>query len=514
MYDLSLILGIIFIISLLFSFLSLNSKMSAMELVNNMGIGWNMGNTFDCYSPFEEIINPNDSITLWGNSIPTKDLIINIKKYGIKTIRLPITWMNFMDKYNKVNIEWISKIQEIVEWIINLNMYCIINIHHDGSPGNWLSEGIVAKNKYIFLWTQISNKFKDYNEQLIFESMNDIEFLSGDNYDFKTLFDFNQAFVNIIRNSGGNNFYRLLIISGMNKEIPLTCSQGYKIPIDPANKLAVSIHYHVPSQFCLEPDDNPWTWTDDIGEVHIVEPMTTWGKENDYNDMISYFETIKETFLDKGIPVIITEVSTLTEQKKDPSSIREFLHAHFSMVSDYKGIMSCLWDVSNKKMGESNFYDRENNKWYDEEIGKMFKKISRGKYVKPTEFYYITNSQTETKLSPQGYLNINIGKQKVNRVIFNVKISENPSYVGFGIASNDNNENWVGEIVRGEIGKKQYDGTFSFEVDISNKDYNDFIEIQIWWGFEYIISVNYLTVEYKENRLCIDYKSYKKALSY
>ena len=70
--------------------------------------------------------------------------------------------------------------------------------------------------------------------------------------------------------------------------------------------------------------------------------------------------------------IIIVEVNILTEQKKDPDSIRKFLFSHFSMSSSYDGIMSCLWDTSNKKIGDMNHYDRENDKWYDEKI-RIFK---------------------------------------------------------------------------------------------------------------------------------------------
>ena len=43
-------------------------------------------------------------------------------------------------------------------------MYFIINVHHDGKKGNWLSQGIDSKEKYEILWEQIGNEFKDFNE--------------------------------------------------------------------------------------------------------------------------------------------------------------------------------------------------------------------------------------------------------------------------------------------------------------------------------------------------------------
>ena len=72
---------------------------------------------------------------------------MNLKKFGFKTIRFPVTWMHFMDKSGKVSSDWMLRVKEVIDWIINLNMYCILNLHHDGTPTNWLSKGLESKDK-------------------------------------------------------------------------------------------------------------------------------------------------------------------------------------------------------------------------------------------------------------------------------------------------------------------------------------------------------------------------------
>ena len=67
----------------------------------------------------------------------------------------------------------------------------------------------------------------------------------------------------------------------INKDFDLSCSKAYKIPIDPVNKFAISIHYYSPSPFTVEKDDNPWNVTNELG-VQIIKPLTKWGDENDY----------------------------------------------------------------------------------------------------------------------------------------------------------------------------------------------------------------------------------------
>jgi endoglucanase len=74
-------------------------------------------------------------------------MIKSIKKAGFKTIRLPVTWMYYFDNFSNVSSKWMSIIKEVVDWIINSNMYCILNVHHDGDAGNWLSKGINVKGK-------------------------------------------------------------------------------------------------------------------------------------------------------------------------------------------------------------------------------------------------------------------------------------------------------------------------------------------------------------------------------
>ena len=505
-------LAIFLLISILLSLKSFISKRSAIQIVNDMGQGWNLANTFDSFTPLEKITNPDDQITFFGNPIPTELMVTRIKKYGFKTVRLPVTWMNFIDESDNVNSEWMSRVREVVDWIINANMYCIINIHHDGVNENWLSEGLKARNKYIKLWSQIADEFKFYDDHLIFESMNEVEYKIGDNYDYLTLLNLTQAFVDTVRNSGGNNDIRLLLISGMDANLELSSSSEYRFPIDPSRKLAISLHYYLPSQFAIEPDDNPWYWIDN-GIIREIPSMKTWGTDNNYKDLVSNFEAMKKLFVDKGIAVIISEIGVLTEQQKEPESIREYLYATFSLSADYNGIMACLWDTSKKTAGDMNYFNREEDLWYDEKIKDNFKKISKGKYVKPTDFYVITNTETVDNVDESGSLVLNIGVKKVITIIFNANISTKILYdVGFGISTYNKYGGANEEGITGSEGKKQYDGSYTFTIDATNKEYYSIVKISKWWGNEHIV-LNYLTLVFEEEDIFFNYKEYKKVFN-
>ena len=493
---------IVFGVSILITVLSIKINITAMDIVNDMGMGYNLANTFDSYSDYKEINSPEEQITLWGNKVPTKELFIKIKQYGFKTIRFPVTWLHFIDEAGKVNPEWMCRVKEVVDWIIKEKMYCILNIHYDGKKGFWLSKGVAVKDRFKNLWHEISNEFKNYNKYLIFESMNDIEYDNG-NYDYLTLVTLTQAFIDTVRNSGGKNGDRLLILSGANKDFDLTCSKDYKMPIDPSNKFAISIHYYLPSPFTIENDDEPWEG---------VTPMTEWGTENSYKEMFTYFQTMKEYYIDKGIPIVITETGVVTEQKKEPKSIRDFLFFEFSLAMSSNGIMACLFDNSDKENGGMNFYDRENDKWFDEGIGENFKKIYQEKFPKPTDYFILSNRETVTTCITDGNMKINIGLKKVMKVIFNVKITAEHTYsVGYGLCTNDKNGKFSGRNVFGESGTIIQDGTYTYNIDVSNEDFNSYVEIQKWWG-QSNATLNYLTLEYDKKYTIFDFNSYKKNL--
>ena len=65
-YVLPICLILVIGISILIIFLSLRKKKTAKEIVNEMGIGWNLGNTFDCFDISRKFNSPDEQITAWG----------------------------------------------------------------------------------------------------------------------------------------------------------------------------------------------------------------------------------------------------------------------------------------------------------------------------------------------------------------------------------------------------------------------------------------------------------------
>ena len=164
MNSLYVILPIILLVSLILDYLYEMKKKNSFEIVREMGMGYNIANTFDSFSYYDILETPDEQIGLNGNIAPTKNMIKKIKKYGFKTIRIPVTWMHFIDGEGNIKSEWMARIKEAIDLIIKEKLFCILNIHNDGIYLGWLTDGVESKSRYINIWRQIANEFKDYNE--------------------------------------------------------------------------------------------------------------------------------------------------------------------------------------------------------------------------------------------------------------------------------------------------------------------------------------------------------------
>ena len=303
---------IILILNIFFNFQFMTYKKTTFEQINDMGIGYNLGKTFNCC---HTISDNNSEIDFWGTILPNKKVIKRIKSYGFKTIRFQVAYMNITSESEIIDPDWIKGVKKIVDWIISYGLYCILCINQEKEF--WIKEKIYILDKYSNFWKQIANEFMDYDEHLIFEIKNEIMSVDESFHRVTTyvvLLDVIQIFVDSIRNSTGFNIERLLVIPEVGTELEVINNYQYIMPIDPSNKTAVSINYYFPSEFI------PYYMPDSvicqykyISMVYGVRPLSNWGSEDNYKKTLEYFENIKNLFLDKGIPVIIDEAAILTK---------------------------------------------------------------------------------------------------------------------------------------------------------------------------------------------------------
>lgn len=346
--------------------------MTTMELTKDMGLGINLGNTLESFGDW--IDQWGDGTvksyeTAWGSPEITQEMIEGYAKEGFGTLRVPVAWSNMMGDNYTINQQYIERVKQIVGWAMDSGLYVIMNIHHDG---NWFAGFSTDKDtcmtKYTRVWEQLTEAFKDYDDHLIFESLNeegnwdDIWNKYGGSSDadkkkaFDLLNEINQKFVDIVRASGGNNAERHLLIAGYATDIALTCDDYFKMPNDPVNRCAVSVHYYTPSGFAILTEDADWG-----------KARSTWGTEADFKELNDNMDLMKKTFIDNGIPVIIGEYGC-PKENKEIDSVNLFLTSVCESAYE-RDMCPVLWDVTGLH------YNRDTCKMYDEDLKAGFQNI-------------------------------------------------------------------------------------------------------------------------------------------
>jgi len=257
-------------------------ELNAIEVTELMGNGINLGNTMEAYGRANHGVGKATSLyeTAWGQPVTTQEMVVGMKEAGFDTLRVPVAWtnaMNYEDGDYTINQSYLDRVGEIIDYAINADMFVIVNDHWDG--GWWGMFGSAtevirqsAMDMYVEMWTQIANEYGDRSYKLIFESgneelgnrLNDKDVCpdSGslsESECYETAHKINQAFVDTIRATGGNNADRFLLIAGYNTDVTMTCDDRFKMPTDTADgKLLLSVHYYDPSNYCIFTSVEDW----------------------------------------------------------------------------------------------------------------------------------------------------------------------------------------------------------------------------------------------------------------
>ena len=148
---------------------------TTMELVRDMGIGINLGNTMEAAGDW--IAEYGDGTvrsyeTAWGSPEVTEEMIKGMAEEGFGVLRIPVAWSNLMGDNYTISQDYMSRVQQIVDWTIDADMYAIINIHWDNGWVNKFPDNKDENMKrYTRMWEQICDGFEDYGDHLMFESL-------------------------------------------------------------------------------------------------------------------------------------------------------------------------------------------------------------------------------------------------------------------------------------------------------------------------------------------------------
>lgn len=331
--------------------------MDSFKFVSDMTLGWNLGNTFDATDDDGYCKNDLDIESSWCGVKTTKEMIDAVKAAGFKTLRLPVSWHNHIDDEYQINEAWLNRVQEVMDYAIDNDMYVILNIHHDNETDYMYPSSEHAENsiKYVTtIWEQLSEKFKSYDEHLIFETLNEPR-LKGDTYEWwlnmsdekcidsvQTLNSYNQAIVDTIRKSGGNNAERYIMVPGYDASLDGATNNYFKLPTDSAeNKLIVSIHAYSPYNFALQSPA-------DEGSVDTFDVNGSGAKEID-----NIMDTLYVKYVSKNIPVVVGEFGA--RAKGTNVQARTDYATYYIAAARARGITCCWWDNNayNPNTGEA-----------------------------------------------------------------------------------------------------------------------------------------------------------------
>lgn len=311
--------------------------LTAAEIVARMGLGWNLGNTFDATGGSKKDVYSQEQS--WGNPKVDAALIKRVKAAGFQTIRIPVTWYRQLssDGTYTINPAFLARVKEVVDMAYAEGLFVIINLHHE----KWINDrNLDTKYEKIgeelaAVWGQIAEAFADYDQHLIFEGMNEprmqgsADEWNGTRAGYDAVNYLNQVFVNTIRTDAkGYNGERALMIPGYAASSSSSVMAAIEIPRwngAQAENIIISVHSYTPYDFCLSDTQ--------VNFNRLYTSHTT------PIDMIFY--SLKGLFLNNGIPVVIGETSATN---KDNTKAREQWAYYMGMKAATYGIPICIWD--------------------------------------------------------------------------------------------------------------------------------------------------------------------------
>ena len=348
-----------------------NKVSASQRYVDAMGPGWNLGNTFDGFDT-----GGDRGEQSWGNPVVTKELFDKIKQQGFRSIRMPFTSVmrtGAAPEY-KLDEKFLARYGEVVQWAVDKGLYVMINLHHDS--WNWAAaigadwDNGYSMHRYKAIWAQLADYFKDYSDKVCFESLNEPQFWSGDTARQIQINDeVNAAFYNIVRNSGGKNKTRMLVLPTLNTNDSADRCEALYNAIKGFNDENIIATFHYYGFWPFSTNIAGWTTMD----------------ERVVSELEAAFDRVYNQFTAKGIGVICGEYGLLGfDRSLDTIEQGEKLK-YFEYINYYakaKKIAMMLWD-NGQHMGRTSLV------WSDQALYEIIKASwkSRSSYTESDRLF-------------------------------------------------------------------------------------------------------------------------------
>lgn len=327
------------------------SREASFQFAESLGTGINIGNSLDAYGGGIKD-NILDYETAWGNPVIRQELFDLVKESGFTSVRIPVTWMEHMSEDGIMDEEWLARVKEVVDYAYQDDLYVILDSHHDTSLFIPTYDNLEsALSMTDSMWTQIAQYFSAYDDKLVFEGFNELRFLyqesewgDGTEEGYDVINQLNQAFVDAVRNTGGNNKERYLMISGYRGGCNDQILDAIEIP-EREEHILVSVHTYDPYDFAQNTEGtNVWN----IDDSEDREALN--------RDVEAMLEFISE----KKVPVVLTEFGARNKQNEEA---REAWSSYYVTKLQNAGISYLWWDDIYKNAQSESYaiLDRNNN---------------------------------------------------------------------------------------------------------------------------------------------------------
>lgn len=333
---------------------------SSRELVASMGIGWNLGNTLDA------IGDGLDAETIWQPDLTSREMMKLLRNTGFDMVRIPVTWGSHMDESFAVDPKWFSRVREVVDFALDEGHKVILNTHHE----DWYYPRKKDLDRQLSqlraLWGQIAEGFKDYDERLLFEGVNEprcrgeaIEWTEGDEESREVVALYAKTFYDTVRSSGGNNSKRHLLLTGYAASSRYDAMKALWLP-ENDDKVIASLHAYLPYRLALDLS---------------VRAKTVWDEEG-RAEIDRFMRELDEALLSRGVTVILGEYG-LVNRHNLPERIAA---AEYYISSVAKLGVPVLWWDNNSFEGDGEclgLMDRKKPGWVFPELVETIIKASR-----------------------------------------------------------------------------------------------------------------------------------------
>ena len=358
-----------------------SSTRNGREQSVRMRRGINIGNALDA---------PEEGA--WGVYIKDEYFSI-IREAGFDTVRIPIRWSAHADSDPpyKIDEKFFSRVDHVVNEALKQNLTTIINIHHYGEI---MQDPMGQKNRFMALWRQISEHYKDYPENLYFELLNEPHgALTSDLWN-----KFLAEAINIIRET---NPTRKIIVgpTGWNSIPKLN---ELVIPGNDKN-IIVTFHFYTPFEFTHQGAE----WVSPSPPVGRVWLGTKEEQEQIRNELDM---AVQWSLKHGNIPLFLGEFGAYS--KADMNSRVRWTY-FVAREAEARNISWCYWEFC------SGFgaYDPIKEEWIPELLNALIPK---------TKMYYVSAETEYGNISGSGwyyegtYATIQLDETEIGFLILNV----------------------------------------------------------------------------------------------